>query len=78
MPILGWWTFETGSLEHYPRREITVEWCLFETHLAGVSVRRFEDINEALWGYKVEGIQGDESGKRAVRRFMDFACCILL
>ena len=45
-----------GSLlEHttYRRRESSVEEALIEMYLAGVSVRRVEDITEALWGSKV-------------------------
>ena len=35
------------------RRESSVEEALIEMYLAGVSVRRVEDITEALWGTKV-------------------------
>jgi putative transposase len=37
----------------YRRRESSVEEALIEMYLAGVSVRRGEDITEALWGSKV-------------------------
>ena len=37
----------------YRRRETSVEEALIEMYLAGVSVRRVEDITEALWGTKV-------------------------
>src|SRR6188474_3147574 len=35
------------------RRESSVEEALIEMYLAGVSVRRVEDITEALWGRRV-------------------------
>jgi putative transposase len=38
---------------HYKRRECSVEEALIEMYLAGVSVRRVEDITEALWGTRV-------------------------
>ena len=37
-------TFETKTIEHYRRRESSVEEALMEMYLAGVSVRRVEDI----------------------------------
>ena len=45
--------FETAIIERYRRRECSVEEALIEMYLAGVSVRRIEDITEALWGTKV-------------------------
>lgn len=45
--------FETAVIERYKRRECSVEEALIEMYLAGVSVRRVEDITEALWGTKV-------------------------
>ena len=42
--------FETAIIERYRRRESSVEEALVEMYLAGVSVRRVEDITEALWG----------------------------
>ena len=38
------------SLSDNRRRESSVEEALIEMYLAGVSVRRVEDITEALWG----------------------------
>mgnify|MGYP002736040045 FL=1 len=43
-------SFETAIIERYRRRESSVEEALIEMYLAGVSVRRVEDITEALWG----------------------------
>src|SRR5271168_4967957 len=45
--------FETAIIERYRRRESSVEEALVEMYLAGVSVRRVEDITEALWGTRV-------------------------
>lgn len=53
VPKLRTLTFETAIIERYKRREISVEEALVEMYLAGVSVRRVEDITEALWGAKV-------------------------
>jgi transposase-like protein len=53
MPKLRVLPFETAIIERYRRRESSVEEALVEMYLAGVSVRRVEDITEALWGSKV-------------------------
>jgi putative transposase len=52
MPKLRRLPFETAIIERYRRRE-AVEEALVEMYLAGVSVRRVEDITEALWGTRV-------------------------
>ncbi len=53
MPKLRKQAFETAIIERYQRRESSVEEALIEIYLAGVSVRRVEDITEALWGTRV-------------------------
>ena len=53
VPKLRWQAFETAIIERYRRRESSVEEALIEMYLAGVSVRRVEDITEALWGTRV-------------------------
>ena len=50
VPKLRRQTFETAIIERYKRRETSIEEALMEMYLAGVSVRRVEDITEALWG----------------------------
>jgi putative transposase len=50
VPKLRRQTFETAIIERYRRRESSVEEALIEMYLAGISVRRVEDITEALWG----------------------------
>ena len=53
IPKLKGVPFETAIIERYRRRESSVEEALIEMYLAGVSVRRVEDISEALWGSRV-------------------------
>ena len=53
VPKLRRLPFETAIIERYRRREASVEEALVEMYLAGVSVRRVEDITEALWGTRV-------------------------
>src|ERR1700681_2978529 len=53
IPKLRSLPFETAIIERYRRRESSVEEALVEMYLAGVSVRRVEDITEALWGTRV-------------------------
>ena len=53
VPRLRKLPFETQIIERYRRRESSVEEALIEMYLAGVSVRRVEDITEALWGTRV-------------------------
>jgi len=53
VPKLRKFTFESQIIDRYRRKEASVEESLIEMYLAGVSVRRVEDITEALWGMKV-------------------------
>ena len=53
VPKLRQHKFETAIIERYRRREASVEEALIEMYLAGVSVRRVEDITQALWGTRV-------------------------
>lgn len=53
VPRLRTLPFESEIIERYRRRQSSVEESLVEMYLAGVSVRRVEDITEALWGTKV-------------------------
>ena len=53
VPKLRKQTFETAIIERYRRRESSVEEAMIEMYLAGVSVRRVEDITQALWGTRV-------------------------
>lgn len=53
IPKLRKQTFESAIIERYRRREISVEEAIVQMYLAGVSVRRVEDVTEALWGTRV-------------------------
>lgn len=67
VPKLRQQTFETAIIERYRRRESSVEEALIEMYLAGVSVRRVEDITEALWGTKVSPATISELNKKVYR-----------
>ena len=64
VPKLRTLQFETAIIERYRRRETSVEEALIEMYLAGVSVRRVEDITEALWGTKVSPSTVSELNKK--------------
>ncbi len=51
VPKLRQAKFETAIIERYRRRESSIEEALMEMYLAGVSVRRVEDITEAFVGH---------------------------
>ena len=53
VPRLRTLPFETQIIERYKTKQSSVKEALIEMYLAGVSVRRVEDITEALWGAKV-------------------------
>ena len=65
VPRLKGISFETAIIERYRRRESSVEEALIKMYLAGVSVRRVEDITEALWGSKVSASTISELNKKA-------------
>ncbi len=65
VPKLRTLPFETAIIERYRRRECSIEEALIEMYLAGVSVRRVEDITEALWGTKVSPSTISELNKKA-------------
>ena len=72
MPRLKGVSFETAIIECYRRRESSVEEALIEMYLAGVSVRRVEDITEALWGSKVSPATISELNKKAYVHIEDW------
>ncbi len=63
VPKLWKLPFEKAIIERYKRREASVEDALVEMYLAGVSVRRVEDITEALWGARVSSSTVSEVGQ---------------
>lgn len=72
MPKLRRQVFETAIIERYRRREASVEEALIEMYLAGVSVRRVEDITEALWGTKVSPSTISELNKKVYKHIEDW------
>ena len=67
VPKLRRMPFETAIIERYRRREASVEESLVEMYLAGVSVRRVEDITEALWGTRVSSSTVSRLNQRIYR-----------
>ena len=53
VPKLRHLPLESQIIERYRRRESSVEEAMVEMYLAGVSLRRVEDITEMLWGARV-------------------------
>ena len=72
VPRLKGVSFETAIIERYRRRESSVEEALIEMYLAGVSVRRVEDITGALWGSKVSPATISELNKKAYVHIEDW------
>jgi putative transposase len=68
VPKLRQQTFERAIIERYRRRESSVEEALIEMYLAGVSVRRVEDITEALWSTRVSPGTVSNLNKKEDRR----------
>jgi len=72
VPKLRTLTFETAIIQRYQKREISVEEALVEMYLAGVSVRRVEDITEALWGSRVSAGTVSELNKKVYVRIEEW------
>ncbi len=64
VPRLRKLPLETAIIERYKRRESSVEEALIEMYLAGVSMRRVEDITEALWGTRVSASAVSEMAQK--------------
>ena len=77
VPRLKGVSFETAIIERYRRRESSVEEALIEMYLVGVSVRRVEDITEALWGSKISPATISELNKKAYVHIEDWRNCPL-
>lgn len=72
IPKLKGLRFETAIIERYQRRESSVEEALIEMYLAGVSVRRVEDITEVLWGSRVSPATISELNKKAYKHIEEW------
>ena len=68
VPKLRRLTFESAIIERYRRREASVEEALIEMYLAGVSVRKVENITEALWGTRVSAGTVSRLNKKVYER----------
>ena len=64
--------FETTIIERYRRRESSVEEALVEMYLAGVSVRRVEDITEELWGSRISSSTISELNKKIYKNIEEW------
>jgi transposase-like protein len=72
VPKLRRATFASQVIERYRRREISVEEALVGMHLAGVSVRRVEDITEALGGTRVSPSTVSELNQKIYARIHEW------
>ncbi len=72
VPRLRTLPFESEIIERYRRRQSSVEESLVEMYLAGVSVRRVEDITEALWGTKVSAANAPRCPSMTLRNLGAF------
>ena len=74
VPKLKGVQFETAIIERYRRRETSIEEALIEMYLAGVSVRRVEDITEALWGTRVSSGTISNLNQKAYENIEKWRC----
>ena len=74
VPKLKGIPFETAIIERYRRRECSIEEALIEMYLAGVSVRRVEDITEALWGTRVSSGTISNLNQKAYENIEKWRC----
>lgn len=72
VPKLRTQTLDTAIIERYRRRECSVEEALMEMYLAGVSVRRVEDITEALWGTRVSPSTVSDLNQKIYKRIEEW------
>lgn len=72
VPKLRVQALDTAIIERYRRRESSVEEALMEMYLAGVSVRRVEDITEALWGTRVSPSTVSDLNQKIYKRIEEW------
>ena len=72
VPKLRSLPFETPIIERYRRRESSVEEALLEMYYAGVSMRRVEDITDALWGTRVSPSTISDLNQKLAGRIEDW------
>jgi transposase-like protein len=64
VPRLRRLPFETQIIQRYKTKQSSVEEALIEMYLAGISVRRVEDITEALWDTKISSSTVSDLNKK--------------
>ena len=74
MPKLKGMRFATAVIERYKRRETSVEEAIIEMYLAGVSMRRIEDVGEILWGAGVSAGTVSNLNDKAVKAVDEWRC----
>ena len=74
IPKLKGLQFETAIIERYRRREASIEEALIEMYLAGVSVRRVDDITQALWGTRVSAGTISNLNQKAYENIEKWRC----
>ena len=72
VPKLRALPFETQIIERYRRKESSVEEALIEMCLAGVSIRRVEDITEAMWGARVSPSTISELNQKVAKQIEEW------
>ena len=75
VPKLRKLTFETAIIDRYRRRQASVEEALIEMYLAGVSVRRVEDVTEALWGTRVSSGTVSRLNQKIYKKIEQWRMC---
>lgn len=74
VPKLKGIQFQTAIIERYRRREASIEEALIEMYYAGVSVRRIENITEALWGTHVSPSTISKLNKDVYHKLEEWRC----
>ena len=64
--------FDSAIIQRYRRRESSVDEALVEMYLAGVSVRRVEDITQAVWGTRVSASTVSQLNKKIYGRIEEW------
>lgn len=77
VPKLRKLPLESAIIDRYRRKESSVEEALVEMYLAGVSVRRVEDITEALWGSRVSSSTVSELNQRIYGRIEEWRTSVI-
>ena len=74
MPKLKGMRFATAVVGRRKRRETSVEEAIIEMRLAGVSMRRIEDVSEILWGAGVSAGTVSSLNDKAFKAVEEWRC----